>query len=126
MFRQIFESALNIDRSFPNRDLIVILTLGIALFTMLVPGTTIGKLIQKLQLNRSSKNDRLGRALALYIAKESAFEKFNQIKTNDYLFPDVVEKFTQKYQQETRKAKQSAIDLQTDQNFVQDWSSCST
>ena len=112
--------ALSIDRSFPNRDLIVILTLGIALFTMLVPGTTIGRLIQKLQLNRPSKSDRLGRAFALYIAKESALEKFNQIKTDDYLFPDVVEKFTQKYQQETRKAKQSAIDLQTELNLSPD------
>ena len=112
--------ALSIDRSFPNRDLIIILTLGIALFTMLVPGTTIGRLIQKLQLNRPSKSDRLGRALALFIVKESAFEKFNQIKTDDYLFPNVVEKFTQKYQQETRKAKQSAIDLQTELNLSPD------
>ena len=78
--------ALSIDRSFSNRDLIIILTLGIALFTMLVPGTTIGRLIQKLQLNRPSASDRLGRALALFIAKEEAFEKFNQIENKDYFF----------------------------------------
>ena len=71
-------------------------------------------------LNDKSKGDRLKKALALFIAKESAFEKFNQIKTNDYLFPDVVEKFTQKYQQEIKRAKQSAIDLQTELNLSPD------
>lgn len=112
--------ALSIDRSFPNRDLIVMLTLGIALFTMLIPGTTIGKLIKFLQLNRTSKSDRLGRALALFIAKEEAFEKFNQIEYKDYFFPDVIEQFTHKYQQEIRRAKQSASNLQTELNLSPD------
>ena len=35
-------------------------------------------------------------------------------------FPDVIEQFTQKYQQEIRTAKQSAIDLQTELNLSPD------
>lgn len=111
--------ALSIDAEFPNRNLIVILTLGIALFTLLIPGTTIGKLIQVLKLNRSSRSDRLGRALALFIAKEEALEKFDRLKTKDYFMSDVVEKFRQKHQHEAIQAKQSLVDLQTELNLSQ-------
>ena len=82
---------MSIDKEFPNRDLIVILTLGIALFTLLIPGTTISKLIQQFQLNRPSNLDRLSRALALVKAKQSALKEINNLQSNPYFLPDVTE-----------------------------------
>jgi CPA1 family monovalent cation:H+ antiporter len=104
--------ALSIDVEFPNRDLIIILTLGIALFTLLIPGTTIGKLIQILQLNRPSVLEQIGQALARVIAKKQALKELKQIEINNYFLPNLVEDFTQKYEQELIQVQQSLIDLQ--------------
>ncbi|MDJ0536816.1 MAG: sodium:proton antiporter [Xenococcaceae cyanobacterium MO_207.B15] len=109
--------ALSIDTEFPNRDLIVILTLGIALFTLLIPGTTIGKLIQTLQLNRPSILDRVGKALAMLIAKKEALQESSNLKTNDYFLPRVAEDFAQKCQQEVEQAKQSLNNLLQELNL---------
>lgn len=109
--------ALSIDPEFPNRDLIVILTLGIALFTLLIPGTTVGKLIQNLQLNRPSILDQVGQALAVVIAKREALKESSRLETIDSFAPTVIENFAQKYQQEVSQAEQSLINLKTELNL---------
>ncbi len=109
--------ALSIDPEFPNRDLIVILTLGIALFTLLIPGTTIGKLIQSLQLNRPSILDQVGQALAVLIAKREALKESSRLETMDYFSPNVVQGFAQKYQQEVSQAEQSLTNLIAELNL---------
>lgn len=109
--------ALSIDPQFPNRDLIVILTLGIALFTLLIPGTTIGKLIQNLQLNRPSILDRLGQASALLIAKKEASKESNNPEINDYFLPNVIQSFAQKRQQEVELANQAQAELLEELNL---------
>ena len=109
--------ALSIEKEFPNRDLIVILTLGIALFTLLIPGTTIGKLIQKLQLNRPSNLDRVGQALALVKAKQSALKEINNLQSNPYFLANVADKFSQNCQQEVDRAKESLKNLRQELNL---------
>jgi len=109
--------ALSIDPQFPNRDLIVILTLGIALFTLLIPSTTIGKLIQNLQLNRPSILDRLGQASALLIAKKEASKESNNPEINDYFLPNVIQSFAQKRQQEVELANQAQAELLQELNL---------
>ena len=109
--------ALSIDEQFPNRDLIVILTLGIALFTLIIPGTTVGKLIQNLQLNRPSILDQMGKALATLIAKREALKESSRMETMDYFSPTVVEGFAQKYQLEVSQAEQSLTKLQHELNL---------
>ena len=109
--------ALSIDSEFPNRDLIVILTLGIALFTLLIPGTTVGKLIQKLQLNRPSILDRVGKVLAVLIAKREALKESSSLETIDFFSPTVIEGFAQKYQQEVSQAEESFNHLLTELNL---------
>jgi CPA1 family monovalent cation:H+ antiporter len=103
--------ALSIDAEFPNRDLIIILTLGVALFTLLIPGTTIGKLIQTLQLNRPSILERVGQAIAIVIAKKEALKESKKLQSNNYFVPNLVEDFTQQYQGQVIQAKQSLIHL---------------
>ncbi len=91
--------------------------MGIALFTLLIPGTTVGKLIQSLQLNRPSILDRVGQALAVLIAKREALKQASRLETIDSFAPTVVEGFTQKYQQEVSQAEQSLTNLQTELNL---------
>ncbi|MDJ0591257.1 MAG: sodium:proton antiporter [Pleurocapsa sp. MO_226.B13] len=109
--------ALSINADFPNRDLIVTLTLGIALFTLLIPGTTIGKLIQKLQLNRPSILDRLGKAFGLLLAKKATLKEVKNPNRYDYFLPDVIEDFAQKCQQEVELAQQSLFNLDEELNL---------
>ena len=109
--------ALSIDPEFPNRDLIVILTLGIALFTLLIPGTTVGKLIQNLQLNRPSILDRVGQVLGVLIAKREALKESSHLETVDFFSPTVVKDFTQKYQQEVSQAEESFNKLLSELNL---------
>ena len=109
--------ALSINKEFPNRDLIVILTLGVALFTLLIPGTTIGKLIQKLQLNRPSDLDRLGQALVLLKAKQAALKELNNLQTNPYFLASVTEDLTQNCQREVDRAQESLIKLRQELNL---------
>ena len=103
--------ALSIDPDFPNHDLIVILTLGVALFTLLIPGTTIGKLIQTLGLNRPSVLDQVGKVLAVLIAKREALKRSNLLDTMDYFSTTTVENFKQTYQQQVAQAEKALREL---------------
>ena len=106
--------ALSIDPEFPNRDLIVILTLGIALFTLLIPGTTVGKLLQSLELNRPSILDRVGQALALLIAKKEALREAGSLENSDYFSPKAIADFAQKYQHQVEEAEKSLTNIITE------------
>ena len=103
--------ALSIDPDFPNHNLIVILTLGVALFTLLIPGTTIGKLIQTLELNRPSILDQVGKVLAVLIAKREALKQSNRLDTMDYFSTTTVENFNQTYQQQVAQAEEALSEL---------------
>ena len=109
--------ALSIDAEFPNRDLIVILTLGIALFTLLIPGTTVGKLLQSLELNRPSILDRVGQALALLIAKKEALQEAGNLENSDYFLPKAIADFAQKYQHQVEEAEKSLTSMITELNL---------
>ncbi|MEL6581362.1 MAG: sodium:proton antiporter [Cyanobacteria bacterium J06621_12] len=108
--------ALSIDPGFPNRNLIVILTLGIALFTLLIPGTTVGKLIQKLELNRPSILERLTQASALLIAKQEALKEFSDLKENDYFSTLLVKDVIQNCQSEVELANETQSNLYRELN----------
>lgn len=109
--------ALSIDSEFPNHDLIVILTLGIALFTLLIPGTTVGKLLQKLQLNRPSILDQVGQALADVIAKREIVKQSSRLENTDFFSPTVVENFAHKYQRQVNQAERSLVHLINELNL---------
>ncbi len=71
--------ALSLDRSFPNRDLIIAMTLGVALFTILIGGTTTGKLISWLKIDEPPSLERLGKAQAIILAKREALKLLHKL-----------------------------------------------
>lgn len=99
--------ALSLEAEFPNRDLIVALTLGVVLFTLLVPGTTVGRLIRELKLDRPALGDQWGQAIAKVAAKRAALQQIEIVKGFHPCFPEVINRFQQRYQQEFTDAKQA-------------------
>ncbi|NEP15885.1 MAG: transporter [Leptolyngbya sp. SIO4C1] len=72
--------ALSLESEPVNSELIVPLTLGVALFTLMVPGTTIGQLIKQLKLDKPSVLERLERFEALIEAKQAALQSLAQFR----------------------------------------------
>ncbi|MCA1809622.1 MAG: cation:proton antiporter, partial [Lentisphaerae bacterium] len=66
--------ALSLDHDFPGRTLIIGLTLGVVLFTLLIQGTTIGLVIRRLGLNRREPLEELARLNALNSARRAALQ----------------------------------------------------
>ena len=63
---------LSLDQSFANRDLLLAMTLGVVLFTILVSGGTMGTIIHRLRLDTPHLIERLIEAEALFLASQHA------------------------------------------------------
>ncbi len=70
--------AVSLAPDFPGRALIIQLTLGVVLFTLLVQGTTIKGLMKKLKLTEPSLSDRIARLSALEAATRSGLQRIEQ------------------------------------------------
>ncbi|MEM6521134.1 MAG: sodium:proton antiporter [Cyanobacteria bacterium P01_C01_bin.70] len=101
--------ALSLEADFLNRDLIVVLTLGVVLFTLLVPGTTVGRLIRMLKLDRPALIDQWGQNMAQVAVKRHVMEQIELVKGLQPQFQAVVDGFQQRYQQEVTNAEQDLI-----------------
>ena len=90
-----------------NRELIIVLTLGVALFTLLVPGTTIGNLIHRLKLDKPSILDRVAVAEANLLAKREAQKEVEEMEHVLPFFPEVVTGLNEEYQTSVKEAEES-------------------
>ncbi|MEL6555493.1 MAG: sodium:proton antiporter [Cyanobacteria bacterium J06621_11] len=99
--------ALSFDPDFPNQELMLMLTLGVVLFTLLIPGTTIAALLKKLQLDLPPLFDRLNQLLARILAKNNAFNQLSTI-SNAFVDPDpaVLTNYQQNRQSDLKQARQ--------------------
>ncbi len=103
--------ALSLDSDFPNRDLIVTLTLGIALFTLLIPGTTIGGLIRTFKLDRPPIIDQWCQAIAKVAVKRAVLKQTHLVESFQPRFNEVINEFQQCYQNELHEAERSLAHL---------------
>lgn len=99
--------ALSLEADFPNRDLIVVMTLGVVLFTLLVPGTTVSRLIRLLKLDRPALIDQWEQVTAQVVVKRHALKQVELIKDFQPQFQTVIDGFQQRYQQEMTDAEQA-------------------
>ncbi len=72
---------LSLAPDFPQRDLLVALTVGVVLFTLLTGGPTIGPLIRWLGLNRPDLVQQVARAQAALAAKQGALQRVERLKS---------------------------------------------
>lgn len=72
--------ALSFDPDFPASELILALTIGVVLFTLLIPGTTISALLHSLQLDLPPLFERLNQSLADGFSQRRALEQLSMIE----------------------------------------------
>jgi CPA1 family monovalent cation:H+ antiporter len=104
--------ALSFDPQFPNRNLIVLLTLGVALFTLLIPGTTISRLMHRLGLDQPAVLEQVKLRLGRIVADQQALDDLAETKANtEVFFSDLIDQMTAEQQQNLEQSQQSLREL---------------
>ena len=98
--------ALSLERDTVDGQLLVALTLGVALFTLLVPGTTIGALLSRLNLNKSSVTDRLETAEAIITADRKALKALANLRLEGEQYQTEIEHVSYQIQQSLSEAEE--------------------
>jgi len=123
---------LSLEATFPQRDLLLMLTLAVVLFTLLVPATTIATLLHRLQLDIPPLFERLNLALARVLAKHKALIAMSELAVSGLtnssmvLDPDIVRAYQQHHQGALTLAQQelsgllqhSTLTAQTRQQWI--------
>ncbi len=107
-----------------NTDLeLRVMTFGVVLFTLLVQGTTIEKLINRLHLGKKvPQREESRRRQALLFAKRAGLQELGRLRDNGWLFRDIWESMSHVYKQEIDAAKQSIREhLQEFPELEQEW-----
>ena len=109
--------ALSIENDMEKGQFLVALTLGVALFTLLVPGTTMGLLLDRLNLNKSSITDKLETAEAIITADRQALNALDNLQMEGEQYQIEVKRISHYIEQSlTNAEKQLSIvwdDMQT-------------
>lgn len=95
----------SLPEAFPHRLLIVQITLGVVLFTLLVQGGSISKLLNVFKLDRASLFKRFSAAHALLLAREHGMKKLKELAAAWQFPANVVEQLESKYQQKITEQK---------------------
>ena len=103
--------ALSLDRSFPNRDLIIAMTLGVALFTILIAGTTTGKLISWLKIDEPPVLERLGKAQATILAKREALKLLHKLGLMGLFDKEVIVEIEEDYYRVLNTAETAVTEI---------------
>jgi CPA1 family monovalent cation:H+ antiporter len=96
--------ALSLPTNFPNRELIIAMTLGVALFTILISGTTTGTVIHYLKLDEPPILDSLGKAQATAMAKREVLRFLHKLDAVGLFEAGVIHDLRQDYQQALQQA----------------------
>jgi CPA1 family monovalent cation:H+ antiporter len=79
--------ALSLATDFPQREIIIAMTLGVALFTIIVGGLTAGPLIRRFRLDTPEPLVRLEGAQARFLAEKRAIERLDELRVWQPIFP---------------------------------------
>lgn len=96
---------LSLDEGFADRDLLLAMTLGVVLFTILVSGGTMGTLIHRLRLDTPEHIDRLLGAEARYLASRSAAEALAKLDEKEPFLPAVLDDSRRRLQDRLQQAE---------------------
>lgn len=114
--------ALSFDPQFPNRDLMVLLTLGVALFTLLIPGTTISRLMHRLGLDEPPILEQVKLQLGRIVADQQALHDLVEMKAKaEVFFVDPIDQIEAEQRQTLAQSQQflrelaQRLDLEPDQ-----------
>jgi CPA1 family monovalent cation:H+ antiporter len=76
---------------FPQRDLLVAIVMGAVLFTILLPGLTMGQVVKAFGLNEPPLSDRLARLEGLISAKRRTLQQIPELQEGGLFSPRIAE-----------------------------------
>ena len=94
-----------------HRMLVVQVTLGVVIFTLLVQGGTISKLLRMFKLDRASLFKRFSEAHALLLARRRGLGELRKLAAIWNFPPDTVEKLEDKYQGKIAEQRSELIKI---------------
>jgi CPA1 family monovalent cation:H+ antiporter len=97
--------ALSLASDFPHRDLIGVLTLAVALFTIISGGLTMGNLLHALKLDRPTVLARLEEVEALLGVKRQGWQQITKLETLPIFSQAALANLKQEYQQAVANAE---------------------
>jgi len=105
--------AMSLPATFTNRTEIIEMTFGVVMFTLLIQGTTISKLIHILKLDRPSFSELLARAQALISIRKDAFRSVTTIEHAWPILPEhLIKKIENNYRDQIVAAEKELEELQ--------------
>jgi len=88
-----------------------VMTFGVVLFTLLVQGTTIERLIKRLRLAENPVQHTVQQRLQAHIyAKRAGMQELDRLHDDDILFPEIWQAMNNIYEEEIRDAKKALGD----------------
>ncbi|MFQ5704739.1 MAG: cation:proton antiporter [Gemmatimonadales bacterium] len=97
--------AMSLPAGFPGRDLIVTLTLGVVLFTLVAGGLSTGPLIRALGLARPSLVARVARAQAWLAAKTQALDRLENLASAGHYSAHILNQLRTEYDNQIDEAR---------------------
>ncbi|MBL0188626.1 MAG: Na+/H+ antiporter [Candidatus Obscuribacter sp.] len=84
--------ALSLPLDFPEREKLIVITFGVVLFTLIVPGLTIEPLVKLLNIERDEKgHDQVERLSGLLVAEENASKHLDLLKEQGTVSDEIFE-----------------------------------
>ncbi len=110
--------ALSLSADFAHRELVITLTVGVVLFTLLTGGLTMGPLISVLGLNRPSLVQRLARSQAQLAAKQEAAQRLTELESTGHYSRSQLRDLHRRYEEDARQVQE---DLKRLRDEGRDW-----
>lgn len=102
--------AFTLPETFPQREVIIAMAVGVVLFTLLSGGLSMGRVISALGLDEPSLVERMARAQASYAAKGEALERLTRTATAGHFSTRLIGDIQAEYEGELSRI-QEEIDL---------------
>jgi Na+:H+ antiporter len=111
---------LGLPKAFPDRELIVTMTFGVVLFSLVVQGLTLGPLISRFKIITVSQKEReyeekLGRAIAIKAAKE----EIKTMSQTGEISQTISNEFLDKFEKQTDELARDIAALVSDYELLQ-------
>lgn len=109
--------AFSLTHDFPHRDLIISLSVGVVLFTLLTGGFSMKRLIHALGLDRPTLVDQIGSAQLNAVAKREAMESISRMADAGHFSSRLISDMQEEYQSSAKAIQEKLATLQAECNF---------
>lgn len=86
----------------PHRQMIIEITLGTVLFTLLIQGTTIKRLLHFFKLDNPTLYNQIAKLEAMLAARKSGLDNLAGLKSKKLLDPEIISQFEAQYNEKQR------------------------